>query len=111
MGGSLTPLSAVCSAVLPDGRPIDAPPTIINGGARGADSFAAVAARELNLPVECYPADWATYGKHAGFIRNEQMLDTGVDRVIAFWNGQSHGTQHTIESAKRRGIPVEVHME
>ena len=48
------------------------------------------------------------YGPRAVVIRNEQMLDTGVDLVIAFWDGQSRGTQHMIESAKRRGIPVEI---
>ncbi len=83
-------------------------PTIVHGAASGADTMADRAAKTLNLTVECYPADWATYGKRAGFIRNEQMLDTGVGLVIAFWDGRSRGTQHTIESAKRRGIPVEV---
>ncbi len=82
--------------------------TIVHGAAVGADSMADRAAKALNLTVERYPADWATYGKRAGFIRNEQMLDTGVALVIAFWDGQSRGTQHTIESAKRRSIPVEV---
>ena len=83
-------------------------PTIVHGAAGGADTMADRAARTLKLPIERYPADWATYGKRAGFIRNEQMLDTGVGLVIAFWDGQSRGTQHAIESAKRRGIPVEV---
>jgi len=83
-------------------------PTIVHGAAGGADTIADRAAKTLNLTIERYPADWATYGKRAGFIRNEQMLDTGVGLVIAFWDGQSRGTQHTIESAKRRGIPVEV---
>ena len=83
-------------------------PTIVHGAAVGADTMADRAAMTLNLTVERYPADWATYGKRAGFIRNEQMLDTGVGLVIAFWDGQSRGTQHTIERAKRRGIPVEV---
>jgi hypothetical protein len=83
-------------------------PTIVHGAASGADTLADDAAKTLNLTVERYPADWATYGKRAGFIRNERMLDTGVDLVIAFWDGRSRGTQHTIEGARRRGIPVEV---
>src|SRR3989442_4834179 len=83
-------------------------PTIVDGAAGGADTMADRAAKTLNLTIERYPADWATYGKRAGFIRNEQMLDIGVGLVIAFWDGQSRGTQHTIESATRRGIPVEV---
>ena len=82
--------------------------TIVHGAAVGADSMADRAAKTLNLTVERHPANWATYGKRAGFIRNEQMLATGVTLVVAFWDGQSRGTQHTIESARRRSIPVEV---
>jgi hypothetical protein len=39
------------------------------------------------------------------------MLDTDPDVVIAFWDGTSRGTRHTIDSAIRRGIPVEAYIE
>ena len=81
-------------------------PTIVHGAASGADTMADRAAKTLNLTVECYPADWATYGKRAGFIRNEQMLDTGVGLVIAFWDGQSPGTAHLIQCMRALGKPV-----
>ena len=55
-----------------------------------------------------FPADWDTYGKQAGFIRNIQMLDEKPDLVIAFQKNASRGTQHTINEARKRGIPVEV---
>ena len=32
------------------------------------------------------------------------------DKVIAFWNGFSYGTAHTIATATAQGIPVEVVM-
>ena len=86
----------------------DGRPTIVHGAARGADMMADRAAEALHFTTERYPADWAGHGKRAGVIRNEQMLDTGVDLVIAFWDGHSRGTQHAIESAKRRGILVDV---
>jgi hypothetical protein len=36
------------------------------------------------------------------------MLDQNPGLVIAFWDGKSRGTAHTIGEARRRGIPVEV---
>jgi hypothetical protein len=82
--------------------------SIIHGGARGADQSAGQAARALGIPETAYPADWRGKGKAAGIIRNLAMLDTKPDLVLAFWDGQSTGTKHTIDEARRRGIPVEV---
>jgi hypothetical protein len=81
---------------------------ILHGAAHGADQFAAEAAVAIGIPQRAFPADWNTYGKRAGVLRNIAMLDEGPDVVIAFWDGQSRGTKHTIDEAKRRGIPVEV---
>jgi hypothetical protein len=84
---------------------------LIAGGARGADRQAEACARELGLAVEVYPARWDRHGRSAGYLRNVQMLDRLADfpdrYVIAFSNG-SRGTQHTIDQARRRGIPVRV---
>lgn len=82
--------------------------TIIHGAARGADILAATQARSLGLAERAFPADWRGLGKRAGIIRNLAMLDDGPDRVIAFWDGRSTGTKHTIDEAQRRGIPVEI---
>lgn len=82
---------------------------IIHGGARGVDTIAGTYASALGLKVTEYPADWHGQGKAAGIIRNGQMLDTKPDLVIAFWDGQSRGTRHTIEEARRRGIRVNVY--
>lgn len=35
--------------------------TIINGGARGADSMASRYAKENNIKLEVFPADWSKY--------------------------------------------------
>lgn len=84
--------------------------TILHGAARGVDTFAGLAAHEIGIPVEEYPADWAKNGRAAGIIRNRQMLDTRPDLVIAFHNNllASRGTRHCVEEAKRRGIPVKL---
>lgn len=80
---------------------------------KGADEIADRQARLLGLGVERYPADWQRYhrlGKKnpAGVIRNQEMLDSNPELVIAFWDGQSPGTKHCIQEARKRGIPVEI---
>jgi hypothetical protein len=85
------------------------PYEVIHGGARGADAMAGMAAKWCRLPVEEYPADWRTHGRRAGFLRNLEMLDQRPDLVIAFQRNGSRGTQHTIDEARKRGIPVEVY--
>lgn len=80
------------------------PVTVVCGGARGADRLAAREARVLGCEVEEYPADWDRFGKAAGFIRNQEMVDSGADLVIALPGG--NGTAHCVQCAKRAGIEV-----
>jgi hypothetical protein len=78
---------------------------IIHGGAKGADSLADQWAVVNWVPFEEYKPDWDRYGKSAGPIRNQQMLDKGKpDVVIAFPGGR--GTAHMIGIAKKAGVPV-----
>lgn len=85
--------------------------TIIrHGGARGADNLAGRVARSLGFKVEEFKADWGRYGKAAGFRRNIDMLDTYPKPylVIAFWDGTSTGTKHTLDQADRREINTDI---
>lgn len=82
----------------------------VGGTELSADMLAEFAALALGLAVERHPADWKRHGKRAGILRNVEMLDSGVDRVEAFQRNGSRGTQHTIDEARKRGIPVEVHL-
>ena len=78
---------------------------IIHGGARGADNLAGDWADVNRTGLEVYPADWDKYGKAAGFIRNQQMLDEGKpDLVVAFPGG--NGTADMIRRARKAGIEV-----
>lgn len=82
---------------------------IVHGAAKGADSLAARAAECIGQKTEAYPADWERFGKRAGFIRNGEMIESGIDEVIAFKDKPvSVGTDMTIKLAHKRGIPVQV---
>jgi hypothetical protein len=89
-------------------RKLPAGTLIIHGDASGADRMAAQSAAAHDLTSRAYHADWERHGKRAGIIRNLAMLDAGPDLVLAFWDGKSPGTAHTIGEARRRGIDVEV---
>lgn len=78
---------------------------IVSGGARGVDRTAADAARQRGLAVMEFLADWNKHGKRAGFIRN-QLIVENCDRVIAFWDYQSRGTNDTIRKARAAGLAV-----
>jgi hypothetical protein len=80
-------------------------PTLIHGGARGADSMAGRWAEKNDIPVNVYPAEWNKHGKSAGYIRNRQMLVEGnPDAVIAFSGGR--GTDMMIRLALDNETPV-----
>ena len=78
---------------------------IISGGARGADSLAERYAKQFVIPLKVFEAEWDKYGKSAGFIRNQTIVDN-CDMVLAFWDGVSRGTADTIEKAKKAKKPT-----
>lgn len=53
------------------------PELVIEGEATGADRQSRLEADKLNIPVMRFPAKWTQFGKAAGTIRNQQMLDEG----------------------------------
>jgi len=73
--------------------------------------MAGTIATEYGFDVEVYAAEWYRFGKAAGPIRNQQMLDEGKpDLVVAFHNNlsRSRGTRDMINRAKKALIPVQV---
>lgn len=83
--------------------------TVVQGGARGADTLAKWWALSRNVACEEYPAQWDKYGKSAGYKRNALMadtLDTKTDCVVAFPGGK--GTKNMVDLARARGIKVYV---
>lgn len=84
---------------------------IISGHARGADRMGEIFAKENNIRLKIFPAQWDKYGKSAGYRRNDQMLQYALQEhaiVIAFWDGTSRGTKHMIDTSRRIGAEVHV---
>ncbi len=80
---------------------------VVSGGAKGADSLAIKFAKAYGLPSTEFLPDWERHGKGAGFIRNETII-AYCDEVIAFWDGQSKGTENSIFHAKRLKKPTTI---
>ena len=78
---------------------------ILSGGARGGDLLGQRYAEEKGLRIERYLAEWDKYGRSAGVRRNWIMAEK-ADALIAFWNGESHGTKNMIDIAEKKGLIV-----
>jgi hypothetical protein len=81
---------------------------IISGGAEGVDQMAEMFAEEFGIPIEVYPADWNTYGKSAGPIRNQQMLGQRIGEVVCFMGPHSRGTRHMMKISIENGKPTKL---
>lgn len=80
---------------------------IVSGKAKGADSLGERYGTEKGFKIKEFPADWDKYGKSAGYRRNGDMADY-ADSLIAFWDGESKGTNHMINLARDKGLKVRI---
>ena len=78
---------------------------LVSGGARGVDTAAESWALAYGHDTEVHHAEWDTHGKSAGYRRNAEMVDSGIDAAIVFWDGTSRGTRHTLSLVEHKGIP------
>jgi hypothetical protein len=89
---------------------------IIHGGCMGADLLCAAVAKSLGFTVREYKAEWDKYGKAAGPIRNQHMIDIEhtleepICLCLAFHNSikSSHGTKDMMKRAKKTKIPTQL---
>jgi len=95
--------------------------TLVHGGAKGVDTIAHLTAMEYRWPrPEVHRPNYGMYGKAAPFIRNRDMVNAGVDWVLAFVarcdkvgcpeRGEhgSHGAVNTVTLARNAGLNVRV---
>ena len=73
---------------------------IVQGGAKGADALGKRWAMEKGYPIEQFDAEWNKYGKTAGFIRNQEMLDESNPCLVVAFPGGS-GTYDMIKRTNR----------
>jgi hypothetical protein len=79
--------------------------TVVHGDAQGVDRTGAAWAKARRYKQESHPADWAKWGKRAGPIRNQEMLESGIDAAIFFWDGKSPGTRDMINRVAQTPTP------
>lgn len=101
--------------VLKDVVAIFGPSDVLLSGAclTGADAMA-----EKHWPgvVERHPADWKAHGKRAGFVRNQEMVESQPHLCLAFVGPcrkhpvqpphDSHGASMTVKLCRDAGIEV-----
>lgn len=88
---------------------------IVSGGASGADNLAEIYAKEHNIPLKVFEAEWENfsepckikenaqgkkYNALAGFNRNTLIIQNS-DFVVAFWDKKSPGTRDSIGKAHK----------
>ena len=89
---------------------------LVSGGARGVDTWAEEIVPILNsgllnftITKKIFKADWDKYGKKAGYLRNIDIIEYS-DFVLAFWDGKSKGTKHSIDLAIKSGKPLNIYV-
>lgn len=86
---------------------------IVSGGCKNsADELAHEWCKETGVPILIFYAAWhdpetGLLDKASGFRRNWHIIKQ-ADVILAFWNGTSKGTKHSIECAESLGKKVKI---
>jgi len=89
------------------------PQMIVSGGARGADTLGKKYGDSNGVPVQVFPALWhpdgegGKFDRAAGMKRNVDIVNES-NAVLAFWDGDSTGTMHSINLAIQKKKHVRV---
>ncbi len=82
-------------------------PVMRQGEAPGIDQMWKRAGQGLRWSSDSMPADWDTFGKAAGPVRNQAMVDKGADLCIGIVTSiESVGTRDCLQRAHLAGIPT-----
>ena len=77
---------------------------LVSGGARGVDTYARRYAEEHGIKLTEFLPEYDRYGRAAPLVRNKLIVEY-ADLVLAFWDGQSRGTQFVIKYCRETGTP------
>ncbi len=102
--GSRTVIIDNIGEYLPDGTT-----ELVSGGARGVDTCAREYAAAHGIPITEFLPEYNLYGRGAPIKRNYLIIDY-ADIVLAFWDGKSRGTKMVIDTCKKQGKEVRVHI-
>jgi len=79
---------------------------VITGGAKGVDKFVEEYCKRKRIPCEIIrpinPANKLDY-----LFRNVEII-TKADKILAFWDGKSKGTEFVINYTKARNKDIEL---
>ena len=81
---------------------------VISGGARGVDKTAEEEAKRRGLECAVFLAEWDEESRFPGLVRHRDIVEA-AEKVVAFWDGRSHGTAYALKLAQQLGKPVEVY--
>ena len=95
MPNSLYPL--IEAAVNASGFPVT---EVVCGMAKGADSLGMAWAVANKVPVAKFPADWTSYGRAAGPIRNREMLNYADALIVLMWDGSKGAANMLTQTVK-----------
>lgn len=76
---------------------------VVSGCASGADKGGEKYAKNKQIPVRKFPANWEEHGRAAGPIRNREMAQY-ADAVVLFRGGR--GTESMKAEAEKAGIAI-----
>lgn len=81
---------------------------VILGDAKGVDTKAKEWCISNNIPYKVHRADWQTYGKMAGILRNANMVAAANagDWCLALPGPNSVGTWDCVKRASQAGLSV-----
>jgi hypothetical protein len=75
---------------------------IVSGGCpKGGDRFAERIAKEWQVPIKIYYAQWNKLGKGAGFSRNTNIADDCNVLIALVTKDRTGGTEDTVRKAEK----------
>lgn len=80
----------------------------VSGGCKsGGDALIAKYCKEHNYKLTEHLPDWENLGKKAGFVRNKLIVDD-CTHLIAYFDGQSKGTENSINMARKQNKQIRI---